>query len=379
MDSTTLDVHHRHTTQRLIEHDIRREAQRSRVADIEEKLKTETNTEKYKALLDELVDAKDASQVPAEDHSSYLAKVGSSLFKYYDRRSSCCEPGAPLPSNQAAGKKPRERRPRNRQPKTTGPGISSFFEVTDAAEDDTALGGIVTSYMQVMGKRDFDTLLEDDAFCAACLTANSCEMDVSDGAVTCTACGDTTFVGVDNERPSYKEPLREVSYYSYKRLNHFNEWLSQIQGKETTFVPDEVLETITSQLRRERIVDMSLVNTQTIKRILKKHKLSRYFEHASFICNRLCGVKSPQFSPELEEKLRHMFQEIQAPFLRHSPPNRSNFLSYSYVLNKMLYLLGEDDLLPHFTLLKSRFKLLSQETVWKAICADLGWQFYPSI
>jgi hypothetical protein len=27
---------------------------------------------------------------------------------------------------------------------------------------------------------------------------------------------------------------REVSYYAYKRINHFNEWLAQFQAKECT-------------------------------------------------------------------------------------------------------------------------------------------------
>jgi hypothetical protein len=28
--------------------------------------------------------------------------------------------------------------------------------------------------------------------------------------------------------------MKEISYFAYKRINHFQEWISQIQGKETT-------------------------------------------------------------------------------------------------------------------------------------------------
>ena len=384
MDKTTLDLRHRQTTETLVKRDLDREKSLSRIAELEESLKTETDVQKYKTALDEVVRVRESLARAPDDHLSYLAKVGPALFEYYDRRSSSRLPAqmdpaaASAPRQAVRSKKTRERRPRNRPPKVRGPGISSFFD-PGPTDDDVVLGAIVGQYMSALGKPDHNADSDYDSFCASCLSADSLEVNASDGVMTCITCGDTSFVGIDNDRPSYKEPMREVSYYSYKRLNHFNEWISQVQGKETTTVPDAVLETITAQLRSERISDMSTVTSHTVKRILKRHKLSRYFEHASYICNRLCGVKSPQFSPELEEKLRSMFQEIQAPFLRHSPPNRSNFLSYSYVLHKMLYLLGEDELLPHFPLLKSRFKLLSQENVWREICNDLGWAFYPSI
>ncbi len=74
-----------------------------------------------------------------------------------------------------------------------------------------------------------------------------------------------------------------------------------------------------------------------------------------------------------------MFKEIQVPFLKHSPQNRKNFLSYSYVLHKFLELLGEDKYLEYFPLLKSREKLHQQEQTWKKICEELGWQFIRSI
>ena len=54
---------------------------------------------------------------------------------------------------------------------------------------------------------------------------------------TCPSCGFQEFVLVDSDKPSYKDPPREVSYYAYKRINHFNEWLAQIQAKESTDIP----------------------------------------------------------------------------------------------------------------------------------------------
>jgi len=84
-------------------------------------------------------------------------------------------------------------------------------------------------------------------------------------------------------------------------------------------------------------------------------------------------------SREVEERLRFMFKEIQSSFIKHCPKNRSNFLSYSYVLYKFCELLELDSYLQCFPLLKNRDKLYNQDKIWEKICADLRWQFIKSI
>jgi hypothetical protein len=90
-------------------------------------------------------------------------------------------------------------------------------------------------------------------------------------------------------------------------------------------------------------------------------------------------MPSPHFPPDLEERLRHMFCQIQVPFLKFSPSQRKNFLSYSFCLHKMMQLLEKDQYLESFPLLKSREKLHQQDMIWQKICADLGWDFIPSM
>ena len=74
-----------------------------------------------------------------------------------------------------------------------------------------------------------------------------------------------------------------------------------------------------------------------------------------------------------------MFDKIQEPFEKHCPKDRINFLSYSYVLHKFFQLLELDDYVKCFPLLKSRTKLRIQDEIWKKICEDCMWQFYPSV
>ena len=116
-----------------------------------------------------------------------------------------------------------------------------------------------------------------------------------------------------------------------------------------------------------------------MKKILKKLSLSKYYEHIQHIINRVSGIPPPKMTREVEEKFRKMFKEAQEPFQLYCPKDRKNFLSYSYTLHKFCQLLGLNDFLPCFPLLKSRDKLKEQDYLWKKICNHLGWEFVPSI
>ena len=200
-----------------------------------------------------------------------------------------------------------------------------------------------------------------------------------DGAMVCTECGYQELLLVEQNRPMIRQPSKDASHFSYKRINHFREWLSQVQGKESTDIPEEVFEKILQEIKKEKIQDTNKLTYIKMREILKKLKINRYYEHINYIINRINGVPTPNFSPELEDKLCNMFKEIQAPFLRHCPQSRKNFLSYSFCLHKLVQILGLHDYLKYFTLLRSREKLYIQDQIWKKICEDLDWPMYPSL
>jgi len=222
------------------------------------------------------------------------------------------------------------------------------------------------------------TSKENVSKCSHC-QGQSKDILVNEGIICCRDCNTIEYIITDNEKPSYKDPPKEISYFSYKRINHFSEWLNQIQGKETTDIPEEVFNKIMLELNKQRIYNLATVTPLKIREILKKHKINKYYEHIPYILNKITGIPNPHLNTELEEKLKNMFKEIQVPFLKYSPNNRKNFLSYSYVLHKFIQILGKDQFLKYFPLLKSRDKLHQQEQIWKCICEDLGWKFIRSI
>jgi hypothetical protein len=170
-----------------------------------------------------------------------------------------------------------------------------------------------------------------------------------------------------------------LSQFAYKRQNHFREWLTQIQAKESTIIPETVIIAVMKEIKKERISSVKEITNSKIKSFLKKTGFSNFYEHTPTIISKICGTPAPRISEEVEIELIDMFKQIQAPFEEFCPKNRTNFLSYSYTLYKLCQILGHNELLPLFTLLKSREKLAVQDQIWKKICHKLGWVFYPSL
>ena len=241
---------------------------------------------------------------------------------------------------------------------------------------------LLNTYMTLIDKSHISSQYYNEKifYCINCQN-NTTEKTIvqSEGFVVCSKCGMTENIVIDSEKPSYREPLQETSYFCYKRINHFNEWLSQFQAKESTEIPDNVYDQIINEIKKLRITNMLKLTPDKMREILKKLKLNKYYEHVPHIINKLSGLPPPIMSREIEEKLRSMFKEIQEPFLEVCPKDRKNFLSYSYVLHKMCELLGLDQFLNCFPLLKSREKLHNQDIMWKQITYRLKWEFIPSI
>lgn len=198
----------------------------------------------------------------------------------------------------------------------------------------------------------------------------------AEGMRTCRACGLSKPFMSENDRLTYKEPPKEVTFYSYQRINHFREIVAQFQGKESTTIEDEVYARIRAQLKKERrrAGELSVVER---KELLKKLGFNGSYEHIAFIWNKL-GVPPPIVPPSLEQQLFSLFSIVEKRYAVHCPEDRVNFLHYYYVLYKLFELLGERKYLKDIIMLKDPARTAEQDVVWKKICNDLGWAFVPT-
>jgi hypothetical protein len=267
--------------------------------------------------------------------------------------------------------------------------LNSFFKIKAKTEDASTMAG--TKYSQskntyhaywkninnsILNIQDF--VVPSDV-CECCKIGELIPQD-EEGILICnnTDCGQFVTYIVDSSKPSNKEPPNEVSYTAYIRLNHFKEILSQFQAKETTQIPDEVIEAIRARIKKERITDMTLINYDKMRDILRKLGLNKYFEHIQYI-NSIFGIKPPIMNEELHETLCVLFIEIQKPWAVHCPANRTNFFNYTYTLYQLCVLLDQVQYLPYIPMMKDREKQLEQDMIWKKVCMDLDWEFFPTV
>jgi len=228
---------------------------------------------------------------------------------------------------------------------------------------------------------DAESSEEELDICESC--GDEMLLEQNTGTIICMNCGYQEQVLIDSDKPSYKDPPKEITSFCYKRINHLNECLAQFQGKETTDIPEEIYNEILVEIKKERIKNMADITPGKLRLILKKLNRAGYYEHVPYIINQLNGLPPPVISPEVEEIIRNLFKEIQEPFERHRDEaftlkKRKNFISYSYVVYKLFELLELDDYLDRFQQLKSSSKKYQQDILWKKICEEVKWQFIPS-
>ena len=221
---------------------------------------------------------------------------------------------------------------------------------------------------------NYDKFIYPSDICNVCKKGEMVYVE-SEGMSICSNCSNSIKYLIEIDKPSYKEPPKEVCFYAYKRINHLKEILAQFQAKESTNIPYEVFENIKNQIKKERISLNELTNKKT-KEILKNLGYNKYYEHIPFIKDKL-GIRPPIMSAELEETLCNLFMELQKPYSKYCPKDRVNFLNYYYTLYKLCELLNERSFLPYFPMLKDREKRIEQDQIWKKICEDLGWKFIP--
>jgi hypothetical protein len=261
----------------------------------------------------------------------------------------------------------------NKQNNIISPLLNDDQRVIDDSTND-----IVNKYLCNVNNTviDINKYINQSDICKSCHKGELIVLE-DEGVLICKKCFIYIPYLFDNEKPSYKDPPKEVCFYAYKRINHFKEILAQFQGKETTQIPNYVIENIKLQIKKERIVLSELTNINT-KYILKKLGYNKYYEHIPFINDQL-GIKPPIMSQALEETLCNLFLDIQVPYSKYCPENRVNFLNYYYTAYKLCEILGEYTYLSHFQMLKDNDKRIEQDDIWKKICNELNWVFIPTL
>jgi hypothetical protein len=349
-DIATLDsVHNEKLTEfEKNENEIIPKLEKEKVAINKKKHKTVTEIERINTIVKKIRQFRNAKK-------EYFLNNSKLIFEYFETKQN-------IPNDRS-------------KPKL----VESFFNINkDENKEKLATNSIVNTYLSNIDERfiSLDNYIYNKEQCVYCRVGEMIPIDY-EGIMVCNKCFKHVACLFDQEKPSYKEPPKEVSFYAYQRINHFREILAQFQAKETTQIPAKLIDDLKRQITKERIELKNLTNDMT-KTMLKKLGYNKYYEHIPYIKDKL-GIKPPVMPQTIEEKLCSLFLEIQRPYAMACPDDRTNFLNYHYTIYKLCEILKQNQYLQYFPMLKDREKRIEQDEIWKNICKELDWKFIPTL
>lgn len=172
----------------------------------------------------------------------------------------------------------------------------------------------------------------------------------------------------------------EFNKYAYKAVTHLDDVMKYAEGAEGHVVPPEDLEKVMKQLRARRIrpeqLTIPLVRF-VMSEIPKPEKGTLKPDYTVQVFSRLSGRAPRRMTPYMKDQVRILFHAMEPAYRKHCR-GRLNHLSFTYLLYKFFELLGYWEFLEALPLLRAH-NLALHDSIWKDVCAEMGWQFIPTV
>ena len=107
--------------------------------------------------------------------------------------------------------------------------------------------------------------------------------------------------------------------------------------------------------------------------ILKRNELTMYKDSIYLIYFKLSGGSFPHVTTKEYNTILYAFNVISSIYDKYKPNDRKSFLNYSFVLKKLLIMLGKIEYAKFIPQLKTHSKQKEPERVWELITKDPEW------
>ena len=200
-------------------------------------------------------------------------------------------------------------------------------------------------------------------------------IDYERSTLVCTKCGLCEYYPV--YVTSYNrtmQPLRRKCIY--KRSDNFKVILNQFFYGGNRVVPDDIMETIRGEIHDETNIlypyEIPLM-IPILECILKRNELAMYKDSIYFIYFKLSGGSFPHITTKEYNTILSMFNVVSSMYDKYRPSDGKSFLNYSFVLKKLLIMLGKVEYAKYIPQLKTHSKQKELERVWELITKDREW------
>lgn len=153
--------------------------------------------------------------------------------------------------------------------------------------------------------------------------------------------------------------------YLYKVSDHLMTHLDKITGNENATIDEDTINKIKKEILLMN-VSFEDVNPIQIREILRKIKNPRYYNHVVCIWKLISNKEGIKISEEEKKNIHELFMRFYREYIKLYPGH--SFLSYNFVLQKICYILGYDNIAKEFSQLKSKTKMEECEKKWNDLC-----------
>ena len=179
----------------------------------------------------------------------------------------------------------------------------------------------------------------DHNFCIKCKLRKI--VDCERSTLVCTNCGLCEYYPVYVTSYNHTmQPLRRKCVY--KRSDNFKVILNQFFYGGKRVVPDDIMETIKDEIHDKANILYNYTIPITIpilECILKRNELTMYKDSIYFIFFKLSGGSFPHITTKEYNLALNVFNVVSSIYDKYRPKGRKSFLSYSFVLKKLLIML----------------------------------------
>jgi hypothetical protein len=210
-----------------------------------------------------------------------------------------------------------------------------------------------------------------------CNCESKMSIDANTSTLICKKCGLTNelYGTVFEDEQFYYQEGHRTKHGTYDPSKHCRIWVERIQARETTDIPDTVIQKIKNCIIRDKIKNKNQITCNQIRNYLRSVHNSKYNEHVPLIRKLITGISPPQLT-DYEMQLIHIyFDKVIHIFDEIKPPEKTNCPYHPYFIYKIIEQIIDNTIRRLKILacihLQSRETLVHNDRLWKPICEKI--------
>lgn len=210
-----------------------------------------------------------------------------------------------------------------------------------------------------------------------CVCSFKMDIDPTTSTLICKKCGvvKKLYGTVFEDDQFYFQEGQRTKHGTYDPSKHCRIWVERIQARETTEIPETVINKIRQCIKADQIKNINHINCNQIRKYLRYTHNSKYNEHVPLIRKLITGITPPQLT-DYEMQLIHIyFDKVMRIFDEIKSPGKTNCPYHPYFIYKIIEQIinSDSDRVRKAKILscihlQSRETLILNDHIFKPIC-----------